>query len=371
MTPVLVVVVALRLLVPLGIPRHPLPFLLAALVLDAADQTVFQHLGGLPEDYQRYDKALDVYYLTVTYAAVLRNWTDPTAMRVARFLWYYRLVGTVLFETTDVRWLLLAFPNTFEYVVIAYEVVRLRWDPRRLTRRTLLVLAASIWVVVKIPQELWLHVLELDVTDEVAARPWVLLPLAVLAAALVAAALRLRHRLPPEDWPATTAVDDHLATPPMSGLPVLAWRSRAFAESTAEKVVLVALVTVVFIAVLDVRATTTQVVGSVVVFVVLNAVLSQLFVRHGARWMTTLAQFTAMAGTNAVVVLVLTLLRPRLEADADPGDTLFLVLLTSLVVTLYDRYRTRRALRLHEPEAAPTPRGARPRPAPATGDVFS
>ena len=37
--------------------------------------------------------------------------------------------ASLLFELTDERWLLLVFPNTFEYFFIAYEVVRLRFDP--------------------------------------------------------------------------------------------------------------------------------------------------------------------------------------------------------------------------------------------------
>ncbi|MGI9623512.1 MAG: hypothetical protein ACR2PK_11800, partial [Acidimicrobiales bacterium] len=57
---VFAIVVGARLLVPLLIPRFPLPAILAALVIDAADQTVFQQLTDLDLDgYQSYDKALD------------------------------------------------------------------------------------------------------------------------------------------------------------------------------------------------------------------------------------------------------------------------------------------------------------------------
>ena len=54
-------VVAARVLVPLGVFRFPLPFMLAALVIDGLDQTIFQTFTHLPlENYQSYDKALDV-----------------------------------------------------------------------------------------------------------------------------------------------------------------------------------------------------------------------------------------------------------------------------------------------------------------------
>jgi hypothetical protein len=60
------VVVLLRLLVPLGIPRYPLPAILAAFLLDGVDKTIYQRRTDLDLDfYQSYDKALDVYYLTI------------------------------------------------------------------------------------------------------------------------------------------------------------------------------------------------------------------------------------------------------------------------------------------------------------------
>ncbi len=40
-------VVAARVLVPLGIPRFPLPAMLAALVIDGLDQTIFQTFTSL------------------------------------------------------------------------------------------------------------------------------------------------------------------------------------------------------------------------------------------------------------------------------------------------------------------------------------
>ena len=118
------------------------------------------------DNYQSYDKALDIYYLTVAYLSVLRNWRNPFAVGVAAFLWYYRLVGVLLFELTDVRWLLMVFPNTFEYFFIAIEVVRTRWDAPRLSKAAFLWTAGLIWVVIKLPQEWWIHVAQLDFTDE-------------------------------------------------------------------------------------------------------------------------------------------------------------------------------------------------------------
>ena len=63
----------------------------------------------------------------------MRNWSSDAAFRVSQFLFDYRLVGVMLFELLDSRLMLLIFPNTFEYFFIAYEVIRLRFDPSRVT----------------------------------------------------------------------------------------------------------------------------------------------------------------------------------------------------------------------------------------------
>jgi len=147
-------VVAARILVPLAIPRFPLPAMLASLVIDGLDQTIFQTFTHLDlEGYQTYDKALDVYYLSIAYVATLRNWTNHTAVGVSRFLYYYRMIGVVIFEITQIRAVLLIFPNTFEYFFDFYEGVRARWDPRKLTKGLIVGAAAFIWIFIKLPQE--------------------------------------------------------------------------------------------------------------------------------------------------------------------------------------------------------------------------
>jgi len=93
-------VIGARFLLPLLIPIFPLPAIIACLVLDAADQTIFQAMGYDPPGYQSYDKAMDVYYLAMAYVATLRNWASVPAFRVGRFLYFYRLVGVVAFELT-------------------------------------------------------------------------------------------------------------------------------------------------------------------------------------------------------------------------------------------------------------------------------
>jgi hypothetical protein len=65
---VFVCVVLIRFFLPLLIPKFPLPAILGCLVMDAADQSIFQAFTDDPlPGYQAYDKALDVYYLAIAY----------------------------------------------------------------------------------------------------------------------------------------------------------------------------------------------------------------------------------------------------------------------------------------------------------------
>ena len=133
-TAIVVAIVAARLLVPLLIPRFPL-VIIVALALDGVDNSLLARSTeiDLTADgpYQSWDKALDIYYLAIAYLSTMRNWTSDAAFRISQFLFYYRLVGVMLFELLDSRLMLLIFPNTFEYFFIVVEVIRLRLDPSR------------------------------------------------------------------------------------------------------------------------------------------------------------------------------------------------------------------------------------------------
>ena len=159
-------VVGGRLVLPLFIPYFPVPALLACLILDSVDQSIFQQFPAIPLDgYQSYDKALDVYYLSVAYLSTLRNWTNQGAFRMSQFLYYYRMVGVVIFEMTQNRTILFIFPNTFEYFFLFVEAVRLGWDTKHMGRKTVILSAAAIWIFIKLPQEWWIHIAQLDMTD--------------------------------------------------------------------------------------------------------------------------------------------------------------------------------------------------------------
>jgi hypothetical protein len=333
-------VVASRFLVPLLIPRFPLPAVVACLVIDGIDQSIFHSLGYDPPGYQGYDKAMDVYYLAIAYVSTLRNWTSGSAFEVGRFLYFYRLVGVTAFELSGWRPLLLIFPNTFEYFFIAYEVVRMRRDPRRYSMRFWVWTGATIWVVVKLPQEWWIHIAQLDFTDQLDLHP-ALGPTIVVALLLAAAAFwwLVRPRLSVPAWSWRIAAD---------GLPAAAstWRQRAAWSAehetvlslvTAEKVVLVGLISVIYGEVLpglDVDALVLFV--GIAAVVVINAGVSIGLSRAAIGTDKTLVAFGARVLLNTLVVVVARLL---LDGDhIDARAALFFVVMLSLITLLHDRY---------------------------------
>jgi hypothetical protein len=341
-------VVAARFVVPLFIPVVPLPAIVGALVLDAVDQTIFQTFGYDPPGYQSYDKAMDVYYLSIAYLAALRNWADPGALRIARFLFFYRQIGVVLFELLQWRALLVIFPNTFEYFFIAYELVRLRWNPRR-GFRFWLVVAAAIWVFVKLPQEYWIHVAQLDVTDTVTAYPEAAALLAVVVAVAAAVAWRLlspRVPAPDHTW---RVVADPLPEEIDTAAERDAWlqrHGRVLSADTGEKVLLVGLLCVIYAEVLpgstaSPLATFVGVAG----FVVVNAAVTLWLARRYRTVEPVLGAFAARLALNVGLVFVADRVLPRREGDIDLGPTLFVVGLISLLTLLDDRFRPVAAVR--------------------------
>jgi phage shock protein PspC (stress-responsive transcriptional regulator) len=332
------VILILRVGVPLAIPRFPLPAILAALVVDAADQTILAAFDAEPANYQGYDKALDIYYLAIAYLSTLRNWPAWAAFGTSQFLWYYRLIGVVAFEFSGARVLLLIFPNTFEYFFIAYEAVRLRWDPARLSARNIVFLAAAIWVGIKLPQEFWIHVAQLDFTDALknpAFATLVVLGLVVLA--LVA--WRLSRRAPAANWATSFDVDAHRTTVPFQ--PAEApdrWWLRLTEYPLVEKTILTGLTVAVFSQLFDVEATVLQITLACGFIVIVNAWFSGLLRRRGVSWTNSLVQFVALLFVNWGALLAYEILGARSEVELQTGPTLVMLGLLTVLVILYDRF---------------------------------
>lgn len=360
---IVLLVVGARVGIPLLIPRFPL-VILAALVLDAADQTIFQLWTDVNTSetgiYQSYDKALDVYYLAIAYTATMRNWTSNPAFRIAQFLFIYRLVGTTLFELTGERWLLMVFPNTFEYFFIAYELLRTR-DPAAVSARAWAYWAAGIWVFIKLPQEWWIHIAQLDFTDAVRDHVWfgvaIVVGLLGLAAVLI---FVVQPRRKPPDYPFRLAADP---LPPATALVVerrarLLRSGRVFTLQLLEKVTIIGLLSVIFSQFLpSVDATPLQVVVAVAVFVTADTVVALWAARHHRLMVSTGRSFVALLVLNSGLAIVYAWITRGAGEGLNPGNTLFFVYLLTLIVVLYDHYRP-----IYEARFAPdggTPPGPR------------
>jgi hypothetical protein len=332
-----VAIVAARLFVPLLIPRLPL-VIVVALVIDAADQTLLATFTDVDTSeagaYQSVDKALDIYYLSIAYLSTMRNWTSHPAFRIAQFLFYYRLVGVAFFELTDERLMLLLFPNTFEYFFIAYEIARLRYEPSRFSARFWLLVAAGLWIFVKLPQEYWIHIAKLDFTDTVRDYPafGVAVVVALVLAALVIVFVVV-PRLPAPDWGWRLESD-----PPPS--PLVEPHGRLLTKETFEQVSLLALLCVIFASILPgIDATTLQVVVGVTAIVLANAAISLAAARRGGFGLeSAAARYVALLATNLVLVyLANALLGERREFDLGYG--LFFAFLIATIIWLYGAFR--------------------------------
>jgi hypothetical protein len=369
-TLIFLLVVGARFIIPLFIPRFPLPAVLAALVLDAADQTIFQQYTTLDlEGYQTYDKALDIYYLTIAYISTMRNWGGGFSFTVAQFLWYYRLVGVVLFEFTQARWLLLVFPNTFEYYFIAIEAYKTGRNHLRLTKRQVLLIAGSIWVFIKLPQEYWIHIAKLDFTNFVKGtllgldptgfdpvsghdvydqtwgtaignRPFVAIGIVVLIVVLLAVVRTLLRRLPAREWKRTFDADvqgRHLGwDPPAKVAEPLA----VFGWPFFEKAALASMVAMIFANILPgVEATALQIALGTTLTIAISTLLSEWLAKREVSWRSTGVQFAFMAAANFAIVIVFYVLLGSDEDSLRLGNTLFFVTLLTLILVLFDRYR--------------------------------
>jgi hypothetical protein len=338
-------VILARLLVPLTIPRYPLPGVVASSILDMVDYTIIRDRTNLPmEGYQGFDKALDLYYLTIAYISTLRNWTNLFAFKLTRFLFYWRLAGVFLFEATQLRPLLFIFTNAFEYVFMFYEVVRLRWDPKRMSKWVMIGATAFIWIFIKLPQEYILHIGQFDTTvwvdaffEALRTSIWAVLAVVVLVALVIVFIRWLLRRLPPADWKLKLAADP---VPASSGDDLETEPERFFNSALLEKIVMVALVSAVFAQILpDVQSTFLQLAIGVAFIIIVNSALSHWLARRGTTWSSILRQFIVMAVVNFGLVLVYYFLLPNFEGSINLGNTLFFVLMLTLLVTLYDRYR--------------------------------
>jgi hypothetical protein len=154
--------------------------------------------------------------------------------------------------------------------------------------------------------------------------------------------LVIRRRLPAPDWPWRVAADplpEEIDTAAERDRWVAA-NTRVWSMGTAEKVVLVGLISVIYAEILPERRTSNlQLFLGVAVFVVVNSAISLWIARRFRTLQSIVAAFGARVVLNIVLVVLAGWLLDRGAGDINPGITLFFVLLLSLITLLDDRYR--------------------------------
>jgi len=374
-TLVLGLLLAARLLLPLVIPRYALFGILACMVLDSADQSIMQAFGVEFPRYQSYDKALDIYYLAIAYLATMRNWDNLAAFQIGRGLFYYRLVGVLVFELSGKRFLLAVFPNSFEPFFVYYEMVRRMSNPLRLSRNAMLAVVGVIWFVVKLPHEWWIHIAQLDATDFIkthilGASSETSLWKAVLQApavsgtlALVAAVASLvgwrfvrarRKRRPAHARPATVATfwdetGQRLRAAMLRGHTACSWRPWVLVE----KILLVGMVSVVFEQILPGLAANGLYTG---LFIAFTLMATDFVLRWGLRHfgvpVSAVVDLSAIALLNFSLVLIFQYVVPFIRPGYNLPSALVFAALVTLFVTLFDHYRPLYEVRRAEEEGA-------------------
>ena len=114
---------------------------------------IWLDLGGIP-DYQSFDKWMDLVYMA-TFLIVALRWSG-IVRQVAVGLFAYRMIGVVTFEFTTTRWVLLIFPNVFEFWFVGIAGFK-HWAPNYefTVKRTAIWL--SVALALKMAQEWTLH----------------------------------------------------------------------------------------------------------------------------------------------------------------------------------------------------------------------
>ena len=337
-------VVLARFTLPLLIPRYPLPAIVGCLLLDGVDQTIFQTFGYDPPSYQSYDKAMDVFYLVRRLSgqpAQLdqpgRGPRQPVPVLLppdrGRGVRVERRAGAAAVVPEHVRVLL----------------HRLRGHPHPVEPGTLhaarsgSLIAGAIWVFVKLPQEYWIHIAQLDLTDTIRDDP----------------GSHPRWRSPCSRSPRSPASScargcsrptgrgDSAPTrcPPRSTRRVSVPRTRPFTAgssmlTTLEKTVLIGLISIIY----GRRAAWGR--GEQPAGDRRHRRLHRSSTprsgcgRHGGatRGSPPRVSFAVVFATNVVLVALADLLLSRGDGGLRLVDTLFFVFLFSILTTLYDRY---------------------------------
>lgn len=147
-------VAAIRILGSLPVLRWAFAGALLAIVVDFSDLFLWNLFDLDFENYQAFDKWIDLVYM-LTFLIVTLRWTG-LERTIGIGLFAYRIVGVAVFEIFQARTLLLVFPNVFEFWFLFVAGRNIFRPSYRITARR-----AAVWLlallVLKEGQEFVLH----------------------------------------------------------------------------------------------------------------------------------------------------------------------------------------------------------------------
>lgn len=162
----IVLIIALKFLIPVGIPFRPFLFGWANFVLDTVDGDLLVPLGLQDGTYQPIDKLADwATYVGMALAAWRGRWL---IRRWVYGLFAFRSVGQVLFLITGAEWWLFVFANFLEPLFLVYATAAffLKTEERTaawfLRHRTVIVVLVVLY---KLQDEYVTHIGNVDRTD--------------------------------------------------------------------------------------------------------------------------------------------------------------------------------------------------------------
>lgn len=159
------IVVLIRLAVPLLILRWNLAGSIFAIIADNLDVVILDFLGVKEfGPYNRVDKFLDIYFYLIAGYTML-SWRNKFARNTGAFLLGYRLIGTVIYEFTNIRALLFIFPNVFIFFFM-YYLIYLKLFKRELFTSFRNALPILIFLILlKLGHEYMLHVIQFPIYE--------------------------------------------------------------------------------------------------------------------------------------------------------------------------------------------------------------
>lgn len=155
-------VIIIRLLAPFLILRKPFWGMLLAIAADASDVIIMDAFGWgflAGRNYHLLDKFLDTYYLAFAFYASLA-WQEVLARRVSVILFFWRLLGVIVFEITHLRQIIFFAPNIFENFYLLVAGLRQFFPKFRIDTAKRVAIIFVIAAVPKIIQEYIMHFLE-------------------------------------------------------------------------------------------------------------------------------------------------------------------------------------------------------------------